>query len=68
MDTINVTNKKTCINEVQVELQGTMSVSLTANDIFNWITHCDNVETLRYLGGYALRLADTISNAEDNYV
>ena len=31
-----------------------VSVDLSVNDIFNWLTNCQNPAALRYLGRYAL--------------
>ena len=41
-----------------------IKADLTQNDIFNWLTECDNPDTLRYLGQYALRCAQSIENPD----
>lgn len=44
----------------------TVTIDVSKNDIFNWLTQCEDPETLRYLGRYALRLARTIENPDDD--
>lgn len=42
-----------------------MAVEMDDNDIFNWLTECQNPETLKYLGRAALRFAHALENKED---
>lgn len=44
----------------------TIKIDIDTNDVFNWLTRCDNPETLRYLGKYALKLAQIIENPDDD--
>ncbi|MCG4527723.1 hypothetical protein [Intestinimonas massiliensis (ex Afouda et al. 2020)] len=50
------------------ELRKTISVDvkveLSVNDIFNWLTDCQNPAALRYLGKYALRCAEGLENPD----
>ena len=66
MENVIKAQKATNVGEVQVEVQGTISVTLTTNDIFNWLAHCTDVDDLRYLGKYALRLAETIEHPDND--
>lgn len=69
-----LSNKEECTSKVkskvnynaEVELQLThmLKITLSENDVFNWITSCDNVETLRYLGRYALKCAHSLENPD----
>lgn len=43
-----------------------VSVELSVNDIFNWLTDCQNPAALRYLGKYALRCAEDLENPDDD--
>lgn len=43
-----------------------VSVELSVNDIFNWLTDCQNPAALRYLGKYALRCAEGLENPDDD--
>ena len=43
-----------------------VSVELSVNDIFNWLTDCQNPSALRYLGKYALRCAEGLENPDDD--
>lgn len=45
---------------VEVELP------LSVNDIFNWLTNCENFDSLRYLGNYALRCAEGLENPDED--
>lgn len=38
---------------VSKKVESTIEIELTENDIFNWLTNCDDKETLKYLGNYA---------------
>ena len=42
----------------------TVEAELDKNDIFNWLTECQNVETLKYLGKYALRCAESLEHPD----
>lgn len=41
-----------------------VEIELTDNDIFNWLTACDNPETLRYLSRYAASCAMGLEHPE----
>lgn len=43
-----------------------VSVELSVNDIFNWLTDCQNPAALRHLGKYALRCAEGLENPDDD--
>lgn len=43
-----------------------VSVEITYNDIFNWLTKCENVEMLRNLGRYAIKCARDIEEPDDD--
>lgn len=43
-----------------------VSVEITYNDIFNWLTECENVEMLRNLGRYAIKCARDIEEPDDD--
>ena len=43
-----------------------VSVERSVNDIFNWLTDCQNPAALRYLGKYALRCAEGLENPDDD--
>lgn len=43
-----------------------VSVELSVNDIFNWLTDCQNPAALRYLGKYAMRCAEGLENPDDD--
>lgn len=43
-----------------------VSVELSVNDIFNWLTDCQNPAALRYLSKYALRCAEGLENPDDD--
>ena len=43
-----------------------VSVELSVNDIFNWLTDCQTPAALRYLGKYALRCAEGLENPDDD--
>lgn len=62
-------SKKEFGNEIQ-ELRKTIPVEviveLSVNDIFNWLTDCQNPAALRYLGKYALRCAEGLENPDDD--
>lgn len=51
---------------VKVPLSADVEVTLTENDIFNWLTHCDNPNCLEYLGKYALKLANNLRAPDDD--
>lgn len=53
--------KQTIRKEKLVDVE----VEIDTNDIFNWLTQCNNAEELEYLGKYALRLAKGIKDGED---
>ena len=66
---IHTETKKEFEDETQ-ELRKTIpvevSVELSVNDIFNWLTDCQNPAALRYLGKYALRCAEGLENPDDD--
>lgn len=47
---------------VSVEVE----IGLSVNDIFNWLTNCQNSDALRYLGKYAIRCAEGLENPDDD--
>ena len=49
-------NLKTKTQELRKTIPVEVSVELSVNDIFNWLTDCQNPAALRYLGKYALAL------------
>lgn len=52
--------------KVQKTVKLNLDVEMSHNDIFNWLTRCTNIETLRYLGNYALRCARDLENPDDD--
>lgn len=42
-----------------------IDVELTQNDIFNWLTECENKNTLLFLGRYALLCAKEKTHDRD---
>lgn len=61
---------KTEFEDETQELRKTISVEvcveLSVNDIFNWLTDCQNPAALRYLGKYALHCAEGLENPDDD--
>lgn len=51
------TMKKTATVHTEIELDD--------NDIFNWLTECQNPETLKYLGKAALKFAYYLENKNE---
>lgn len=41
-------------------------INIDTNDIFNWLTKCDDPETLRYLGKYANRRARCLNKPDED--
>ena len=60
-----IEGRSQCIRK-QVELQVDVKVELSSNDIFNWFEACESVDTLRYLGKAALRMANAIENPDND--
>ena len=58
MDDIVQTITKTISNQVTIEI--------STNDIFNWFTNCRDIETLKYLGKYALAKANYMENPDND--
>ena len=58
MDDIVQTITKTISNQVTIEI--------STNDIFNWLTNCRDIETLKYLGKYALAKASYMENPDND--
>lgn len=58
MDNVVQTITKTISNQVTIEI--------STNDIFNWFTNCRDIETLKYLGKYALAIANYIENPDND--
>lgn len=52
--------------KITVEITKTIEVNISDNDIFNWITQCNNADTLRYIGNYALKMASRIEKPDDD--
>ena len=46
---------------LEVEIVKDVDVAITDNDVFNWLTACDNPETLQKLGKYAMKRARQLS-------
>ena len=49
---------KTISNQVTIEI--------STNDIFNWFTKCRDIETLKYLGKYALAKASYMKTPDND--
>ena len=49
---------KTISNQVTIEI--------STNDIFNWFTNCRDIETLKYLGKYALTKASYMKTPDND--
>lgn len=58
MDKVVQTITKTISNQVTIEI--------STNDIFNWLTNCRDIETLKYLGKYALAKASYMENPDND--
>ena len=58
MDDIVQTITKTISNQVTIEI--------STNDIFDWLTNCRDIETLKYLGKYALAKASYMENPDND--
>ena len=58
MDDIVQTMTKTISNQVTIEI--------STNDIFDWLTNCRDIETLKYLGKYALAKASYMENPDND--
>ena len=58
MENIVQTITKTISNPVTIEI--------STNDIFNWFTDCRDIETLKYLGKYALAKASYMENPDND--
>ncbi|MDY5211685.1 hypothetical protein [Intestinibacter sp.] len=58
MEDIVQTITKTISNQVTIEI--------STNDIFNWFTNCRDIETLKYLGKYALAKASYMENPDND--
>lgn len=58
MEDIVQTITKTISNQVTIEI--------STNDIFNWLTNCRDIETLKYLGKYALAKASYMENPDND--
>lgn len=43
-----------------------INIEISTNDIFNWLSDCDNVDTLRYLGRHALNQIKIIENPDND--
>ena len=52
------------MTKISKDVTITVEAEVTKNDIFNWLTACDDVKTLRYLGKYALRCAEAIEHPD----
>ena len=58
MEDIVQTITKTISNQV--------TVKISTNDIFNWLANCRDIETLKYLGKYALAKASYMENPDND--
>ena len=58
MDDIVQTITKTISNQITIEI--------STNDIFDWLTNCRDIETLKYLGKYALAKASYMENPDND--
>ena len=58
MDNVVQTITKTISNQVTIEI--------STNDIFDWLTNCRDIETLKYLGKYALAKASYMENPDND--
>lgn len=52
------------MTKITKEVTVTVEAEVTKNDIFNWLTACQDIETLRYLGKYALRCAESLEHPD----
>lgn len=52
--------------KVHISVSTEVDVNLNENDIFNWLSRCNNAETLKYLGQFALNQAKTLENPNDD--
>ena len=66
----DASEKSTKLPDIQQVVRKTVSVdvetTLTTNDVFNWLTACDDIATLRYLGKYAYRRISSLENPDDD--
>lgn len=51
---------------VEKDISVHLRVEMTENDIFNWITGCDNPDILHRLGRYALKTANELEHPNDD--
>ena len=51
---------------LSVKLNCTIEVTLTENDIFNWLTQCNYPNTLRYLANYARSRIQSIKTPDED--
>lgn len=52
--------------EVTVDTPFTVTVPVTENDIFNWMTRCRDPEALRRLGKYAAKCAAGLEDPDND--
>lgn len=52
--------------EVTVDTPFTVTVPVTENDIFNWMTRCGDPKALRRLGKYAAKCAAGLEKPDDD--
>ncbi len=51
---------------ISKQISVTVEAEITTNDIFNWLTSCNNADALRYLGKTALNRATAIENPDND--
>lgn len=51
---------------VRKQIEISVDIELTANDLFNWLTDCRDIKTLNYLGHYALKCANDLENPPED--
>lgn len=68
--TATVSEESTKLPDIQQIVRKTVSVdietTLTTNDIFNWLTACDDITTLRYLAKHVYRRISSFENPNNN--
>ena len=57
MDNNKSDHYQPCTQLILKTIPVNIEIPMTTNDIFNWLTDCQDAAVLRYLGRYALRCA-----------
>ena len=55
-----------CTQVIRKTIPVDVEIPMSTNDIFNWLTDCQDAAVLRYLGRYALRCAEGLDNPNED--